>query len=138
MATESPNPAGRGTRRFLVPVVVLLLVAGAWVSWVGTRGRGAADRAGEDSAEPSLQSTGPVVSIELPHANLKLPPGPHRDRFQVSCTLCHSPRLALTQPPFPEKEWAEVVHKMVATYGAPLDPEEEREVVAYLTAVHGK
>jgi hypothetical protein len=137
MATESPNPASRHTRRFLVPVVVLLLVAGAWVSWIGTRGQGAAQREGEVAAEPSVQSAGPIVSIELPHANLELPHGPHRDRFQVSCTLCHSPRLPLTQPPFPEKEWAEIVHKMVVTYGAPLDPEEEREVVAYLTAVHG-
>ena len=135
MATESPGPARRGTLRFLVLVVLLLLVAGAWVSWIGTRGQGAAERA---PAEQSLQSAGPVVSIELPHANLELPPGPHRDRFQVSCTVCHSPRLALTQPPFPEKQWAEVVHKMVATYGAPLGPEEEREVVGYLTAVHGK
>jgi hypothetical protein len=138
MATENPNAAGRGKRRFLVPVVLLLLVAGAWVSWVGTRGQQAPDRDGEARAEQSPQSAGPVVSIELPHANLELPPGPHRDRFQVSCTLCHSPRLPLTQPPFPEKQWAEVVHKMVATYGAPLDPEEEREVVAYLTAVRGE
>ena len=138
MASERPNGTGRGRRRLLVPVVLLLLVAGAWVSWVGTRGQGAADREGEAQAEPALQSAGPVVSIELPHANLELPPGPHRDRFQVSCTLCHSPRLPLTQPPFSEKEWAETVHKMVATYGAPLDAEEEREVVAYLTAVLGR
>jgi uncharacterized protein len=61
-----------------------------------------------------------------------------RDRFQQSCTLCHSPQLALTQPPFLEKQWSEIVHKMVATYGALLDPQDEREVVAYLTAVHGK
>jgi len=138
MATERPNAARRGTRRFLVPVVLLLLGAGAWVSWVGTRGQGAPDREDEAPAEPSLQSAGPVVSIELPHADLELPPGPNRDRFQVSCTLCHSPRLPLTQPPFAEKQWAEVVHKMVATYGAPMDAEEEREVVTYLTAVHGK
>jgi hypothetical protein len=138
MATASPNAVVRGRRRFLVPLVLLLLGAGVWVSWVGTRGQGPAEREGEASAEPSLQSAGPVVSIELPHANLELPPGPHRDRFQDSCTICHSPRLPLTQPPFPEKEWAEIVHKMVATYGAPLDAAEEREVVTYLTAVHGK
>jgi hypothetical protein len=135
MATESPNAAGWRTRRFLVPVVLLLLVAGAGVSWVGTRGQRPADR--PLASEPQ-QSAGPIVSIEMPHENLELPPGPHRDRFQDSCTLCHSPRLPLTQPPFPEKEWAEIVHKMVATYGAPLDSQEEHEVVAYLTAVHGK
>ncbi len=135
MATESPNSTRRGTLRFLVPVVLLLLLAGAGVSWVGTRGQRATDR--PPTSEPP-QSAGPVVSIELPHEGLELPSGPHRDRFQDSCTLCHSPRLALTQPPFPEKQWTEVVHKMVVTYGAPLDPQEEHEVVAYLTAVHGK
>jgi hypothetical protein len=135
MATESPNLAGQRTRRFLVPVVMLLLVAGAGVSWVGTRGQQPADR--QFASEPQ-QSAGPIVSIQMPHENLELPPGPHRDRFQESCILCHSPRLALTQPPFAEKQWAEIVHKMVETYGAPLEPQDEREVVAYLTAVHGK
>jgi hypothetical protein len=56
----------------------------------------------------------------------------------VACTLCHSPRLAFTQPGFPEKKWGEVVHKMVAVYGAPISPGEERKIAAYLTAVHGE
>jgi hypothetical protein len=43
----------------------------------------------------------------------------------------------LTQPRLSEKKWGEVVHKMVAVYGAPITPEEERAVVAYLIAIRG-
>jgi hypothetical protein len=41
-------------------------------------------------------------------------------------------------PPFPEKQWAEVVHKMVATYGAPIEKMQETEIVQYLQTIRGK
>ena len=47
--------------------------------------------------------------------------GPHRDEFQTSCLICHSARLPFGQPPFGREKWAEIVHKMVAVYGAPDD-----------------
>jgi transposase-like protein len=78
------------------------------------------------------------VSIELPYDEPALPPGPHLAEFQVACTTCHSTRLALTQPPFPKAKWHEVVHKMVATYGAPLNAADEAQVVDYLAAIRGK
>jgi hypothetical protein len=84
------------------------------------------------------QPASPVVRIELPYANISLPPGPHREEFEVSCTVCHSSRLVFTQALLPEKKWQEVVHKMVAVYGAPLGPVEEREIVSYLASVHGQ
>jgi hypothetical protein len=134
MATEGSTTVGHRTFPILLVVVVLLLAAGAWVSWLGTRGQTYTD------AQPAVEPphpAGPIVRIELPHEDMELPPGPHRERFQVACTICHSPRLAFTQPHFPEKKWAEVVHKMVAVYGAPISPQEEREIAGYLTAVHG-
>jgi hypothetical protein len=134
MATEGSAESRRGPG-VLVLVVVLLLAAGGWVSWLGTRVP--APAAAQPSPGPA-RAEGPVASIELPHPDLELPPGPHRERFRVACTVCHSPRLALTQPGFPEKKWAEVVHKMVDVYGAALSPEEEREVAAYLAAVRGE
>jgi hypothetical protein len=78
------------------------------------------------------------VSIELPYDEPALPPGPHLAEFQVACTTCHSTRLALTQPSFPKAKWGEVVHKMVATYGAPLNAADEAQVVDYLAAIRGK
>ncbi len=82
---------------------------------------------------------GEVVSITLPDEDptTYVPPGPHREQFTAQCRLCHSPRLVLTQPRLPEKNWAAVVHKMVATYGAELSPDEEKALVEYLVAVRG-
>jgi hypothetical protein len=66
-----------------------------------------------------------------------LPAGLHQNVFDVNCIACHSTRLVLTQPNFPEKTWAETVHKMVDKYGAKLTPEMEKQVVEYLVAVKG-
>jgi hypothetical protein len=92
-----------------------------------------------------LVTTGPVVSVTMPHADPELPPGPYREKVQVTCTVCHSTQLILNQPPFPKKKWLESVHKMVTTYGAPIRPEEgksltqqESEIVEYLTTIRGK
>ncbi len=60
-----------------------------------------------------------------PAWDIELPEGPHRDEFQTSCLICHSARLPLGQPPFDREKWAEIVHKMVAVYGAPMTPEDE-------------
>jgi cytochrome c553 len=81
---------------------------------------------------------GPVQTLVLPHESPDLPPGPHRDSTLTACTICHSTQLVLNQPPFPRAKWAEVVHKMVAVYGAPIPPEEEPRLVDYLTSVRGR
>jgi hypothetical protein len=66
-----------------------------------------------------------------------LPPGPHQDAFAFNCIACHSTRLVLTQPKFPEKKWAEIVQKMRVTYGAQTTPPLEAQIVQYLAAVKG-
>lgn len=66
--------------------------------------------------------------------DIELPPGPHLGEFQTSCLICHSARLPLGQPPFGRDKWGEIVHKMVAVYGAPVSPENEARVVDYLLA----
>jgi hypothetical protein len=43
----------------------------------------------------------------------------------------------LTQPRLPEKKWAEVVKKMVVTYGAQIPEDQEPLVVQYLTTIRG-
>ncbi len=119
----------------LLPVAVItLLCAGGYVSWLGTRpAEGTAA-----PVRPPAPAAGSVVSMNLPEAALLLPPGPNRGRFEDSCKICHSPRLVFTQPPLAEKQWSEVVHKMVAVYGAPLNAAEEREIVVYLNAILGR
>jgi hypothetical protein len=78
-----------------------------------------------------------LYAITLPDAAPELPDGPNQQEFQALCRLCHSTRLVLTQPRFPEKKWAEIVHKMVVVYGAPLDSEQEQAIVAYLVTIRG-
>jgi hypothetical protein len=121
--------------RWLGPVLLLGLFAGAGaVAYLGIGGSELPPPA--PKAAPGTVAA--VASIELPHEEIALPLGPHRERFQVACTVCHSPRLTFTQPHLSEKQWGAVVHKMVAVFGAPISPAEEKEVVAYLTAVRGK
>lgn len=101
-------------------------------------------REGVPASEPSPPTAAssatapPVVAITLPHDEPELPQGPHRETFQVSCTVCHSTQLVLNQPSFPEKKWTETVHKMVQSYGAPIRPAEEAEIVGYLKAIRGE
>jgi mono/diheme cytochrome c family protein len=86
----------------------------------------------------ALTSTQPVKEIELEYHQPDLPPGPGHDAFAVQCVICHSPRYVLNQPIFPRKTWTAEVHKMVKGYGAPIDAEQEREIVDYLVSWHGK
>lgn len=121
-------------RSVLIPTAtLLLLVLGGVLAFFGTRG-------GSTPRTPERRSTSPresVVSIEMPHEEPHLPPGPNREKFLIACTSCHSPRLALTQPRFSAEKWKPVVHKMVAVYGAPLTPGDEAEIVAYLAVARG-
>jgi len=69
-----------------------------------------------------------------PAWDLELPDGPNRSDFQTSCLVCHSARLPLSQPPFRKERWAEIVHKMADTYGAPMTADDESRAVDYLLA----
>ncbi len=114
----------------------LILVGGVGliasvVAYFGTRDTWTTTTQGlETSAEAG------VVATQVADADdaSDLPDGPNRDEFQSSCLICHSVRLPLDQPLFGREKWAEIVHKMVASYGAPLAPDDEARVVDYLLA----
>jgi hypothetical protein len=140
MATSQfATPSGR-TLRFGVPAVVILFAIAGLVSYYGIRPANGGPQPSVSSAQEQGPETprSPIVSVVLPYEEPDLPPGPHRHEFHVACTTCHSTRLVLTQPPFPKAKWGEVVHKMVATYGAPLSIEDEARAVDYLVAIRGK
>lgn len=132
--TITPTTSRR-PRRALVMLVAALFLAGAVVSYFGIQ---YPPLSGPGTPLQAVTPADPIVRIDLPHEDFAAPPGPHRERFQVNCTICHSSRLAFTQPPLPKKKWQEVVRKMVAVYGAPAGPDEERAIVSYLSAVHGQ
>jgi mono/diheme cytochrome c family protein len=130
-AIDSPR---RSQKVAIILTVVVGLITTA-VAYLGTRGDPQAPVS--PPTAPAAAAALPEQGIVLPHDEPELPPGPHQRAFAASCTVCHSTRLALTQPPLPRPKWEEVVHKMVKTYGAPLTPEAEGQAVDYLTAVRG-
>jgi hypothetical protein len=125
---DADTDAARRQRFGLILAVSLGLIA-TGVSYLGTKAAWVtADRRTDaEVMTMSGESADPAWDIELPE-------GPYRADFQTSCLICHSARLPLGQPPFHREKWAEVVHKMVAAYGAPMTPVDESHVVDYLLA----
>lgn len=123
MADSNMNIAGR--QRFSLLLASSLLGVASLVSWFSVGDRW--------TVPPRFVASAAAMTVALPE-EMAVPPGPHRGEFQSSCVICHSPRLALTQPTFPAEKWTEIVHKMVAAYGAPLSKDEEPLIVAYLMA----
>ena len=78
-----------------------------------------------------------VEEITLPNYPLDVPPGPNLAAFQQHCLLCHSARYVTMQPHFSQTVWEKEVKKMVDAYGAPITPEEQKQIVEYLVAIKG-
>ncbi|OOY14420.1 hypothetical protein [Thioclava sp. DLFJ4-1] len=76
-------------------------------------------------------------TIELPHLQPILPPGPGLEAVEVNCVVCHSPRLITDQPDFSREQWAEIVHKMVGTFGAHVTADDQDLIIDYLTFIKG-
>jgi cytochrome c5 len=134
MTQASGKP--RHPQRVAIALTALVGVIATAVAYWGTRENPQAP-VSPLSAAPA-GTTLPVETIVLPQDEPDLPPGPHERTFATSCTICHSTRLPMTQPPFPRKTWEEVVDKMVKTYGAPITPEGQEQIVDYLMTVRGK
>jgi hypothetical protein len=127
MPTANPDAARR--QRFGIVLAIALISAATAISSFGTKDTWPVASRPPDSRtlETSTAAVAAVWDLELPQA-------PHREEFQASCLICHSARLPFGQPPFRREKWVEIVHKMVAVYGAPMTPEDEVKVVEYLLA----
>jgi cytochrome c5 len=79
----------------------------------------------------------PVEEITLPNYPLDMPPGPNLAVFQQHCLLCHGERYVTMQPRFSQTVWEKEVKKMVDAYGAPITPDEQKQIVEYLVAIKG-
>jgi sulfite dehydrogenase (cytochrome) subunit B len=121
----------------LLIVAAAILIYALW-GRSGRERRIASAPASPEIPIEALTSKQPVKEIELEYHQPDLPPGPGHDAFAAQCVICHSPRYVLNQPTFPRKTWIAEVHKMVKGYGAPIDPEQEREIVDYLVSWHGR
>jgi hypothetical protein len=117
-------------QRFGMVLALGLGLAATGISYFGTK-----DTWTVDTRRPDSQIGATQAVAADPAWDIELPDGPHRDEFQTSCLICHSARLPFGQPAFRREKWVEIVHKMVAVYGAPLTQEDEGKVVDYLIAV---
>ena len=125
-------------------VLVVLFLAGVGILVYALWGRSGREASIARKSSPriipisQLTEMQPVKDIELEYHQPDLPPGPGHDQFAAQCVICHSPRYVLNQPAFPRKTWTTEVHKMIKGYGAPIDSQQERGIVNYLVAWHGK
>ena len=78
--------------------------------------------------------------ITLPADNdyATLKPGPHRELAQTQCQFCHSTDYVVMQPGGDAKQWDAVVTKMIKVFGAPINAEDAKTIVDYLSANYGK
>lgn len=111
-------------RTGLIVLAILSLMAAGASLW-GTRDTWTAPTAARVSDGTDAGTT--VEDVDLPFLA-------NRSDFQASCTICHSARLPMTQPKLAGEKWKEIVHKMVAAYGAPITPIEEGRIIEYLLA----
>lgn len=88
---------------------------------------------------PSAQAeeTGTVHSITLPTIPPTLKDGPGKDKVMTLCAICHTPDYIPMQPPLPAKTWEAEVHKMIKAFGAPINDEDAKIIINYLTTEYG-
>ena len=127
----------RYSRRVAIVLTALTGAIATVVAYLGTRESTRALAAASAPPAVPAAATLAVETMALPYDEPELPWGPHVRTFATSCTICHSTRMVMTQPPFPREQWVEVVHKMVKNYGAPITPEREGQIVDYLMTVRG-
>jgi cytochrome c5 len=92
--------------------------------------------------QPSTEATetedkGAVKSIVLPVIEVELKEGTGKDKAAEYCNICHSTDYITMQPRFPADKWSAIVHKMIVVYGAPVDEDDSRTIINYLSLNYG-
>jgi len=80
----------------------------------------------KDDAD-AVYAVGPWPTYTPPLAE-----GKGREIVQSFCGICHSTTYITMQPPLPGATWEAIVHKMIATFGAPIPESEAQTIAAYL------
>ena len=80
---------------------------------------------------------GTVHSIELPAVQTQLKSGPGLDKVSGLCAICHSLDYITMQPPFPRSTWTAEVNKMIKVMGAPINEEDAKTIIDYLSTNYG-
>ena len=70
---------------------------------------------------------------------LELKDGPGRAQVEANCGSCHSLDYVLMNSPFLDRNgWDASVTKMIRVFGAPIQPDDAKSIVDYLSANYGK
>ena len=78
------------------------------------------------------------VSIQLPPDTAAFRQSEGMPLAQALCVQCHSADYLAIQPVMTAKFWDAEVKKMRDKYGAPVPPELDAQLVAYLVKAYGK
>lgn len=78
-----------------------------------------------------------VKSIDLPVIQISLKQGPGADKTSVLCNICHSVDYITMQPPFSRAQWTGTVTKMVKVLGAPINDDDAKTIIDYLSSNYG-
>lgn len=76
------------------------------------------------------------LSVTLPSADAFFTdrPGASADAVNGNCLGCHSAAMVLNQPALTQMQWTETVAKMRNVYKAPIAPEDDAAILAWLSA----
>ena len=81
-------------------------------------------------------AAGVVVAQER---RLELKDGPGRAQLEANCATCHSLDYVLINSPFLDRNgWDASVTKMIKVFGAPINADDAKAIVEYLSANYGK
>ena len=70
---------------------------------------------------------------------LELKDGPGRAQVEANCGSCHSLDYILMNSPFLDRNgWDGSVNKMIKVFGAPINADDAKAIVEYLSANYGK
>ena len=78
-----------------------------------------------------------IHSIELPAIQVQLNAGPGLDKVSTLCNICHTLRYITMQPAFPRATWTAEVNKMIKVMGAPINEEDAKTIIDYLSTEYG-
>jgi mono/diheme cytochrome c family protein len=72
-------------------------------------------------------------------SKIVLKDAPGRDLVVANCVMCHSlDYIQINSPFLDRKGWEGSVTKMIKVMGAPISPEDARQIVDYLATNYGK
>ena len=86
------------------------------------------------AASPGSSS---IKSIDIPVIQVDLKQGPGMEKTSTLCNICHSVDYITMQPPFSRAQWTGTVNKMVKVLGAPINEDDAKTIIEYLSTSYG-